>query len=218
MATKEKKTPADYSYDYDRTEYHASWYNANRKAHNERAKLRYRNNRDALSKAAREKYKPITQRHSIYRPENTPPMPRKTKVGDRYKKTTRGVTYLMEATATGEITIERITPYKNKSKANTLSSPLLGHMNMGKLNRITTKKSDAITELNKLPDTHKVYVADKDRAEKVSLKIGKGMWLMVYPDRLEEYQKKVAEDLEAGLKWDSTKIAAFFAQNSAKHK
>ncbi len=58
---------SDYSYDYDRTDYQAAWYEANRKTHNERAKLRYRNNRDALSKAAREKYKPVTQRHKIYR-------------------------------------------------------------------------------------------------------------------------------------------------------
>jgi hypothetical protein len=218
MATKEKKTPADYSYDYDRTEYMAAYYLSRQQELNKKAIGRYRNNRDTLSKAAREKYKPITQRHSIYRPPNTPPMPRNKKIGEQYEVTTRGVTYLKESTANGEITIKRITPYKDKGKANSLSSPLLGHMNMGKLNRITTKKSDAITELNKLPGTQKVYVADKDRAEKVSLKIGKGMWLMVYPDRLEEYQKKVAEDLEAGLKWDSTKIAAFFAQNSAKHK
>lgn len=58
---------SDYTYDYDRADYQAAWYEANRQAHIERAKLRYRNNRDALRKAAREKYKPKTQRHSIYR-------------------------------------------------------------------------------------------------------------------------------------------------------
>ncbi len=58
---------SDYSYDLDRTQYMADYYAAKQDKLNKKAKQRYRDNRDALSKAAREKYKPITQRHKIYR-------------------------------------------------------------------------------------------------------------------------------------------------------
>lgn len=145
-------------------------------------------------------------------------MPRQPVIGRRYEKTVRGITYLREITENGEITVARITPYKNRNKANTLSSPNLGHTHMPRLSKLIIAKPDVMPNLLKLPGTHKVYVAENDRAEKVSLKIGKGMWIMVYPDKLEEYQAKVAEDLEKGLKWDSAKIAEFFAHKTDKHR
>lgn len=51
----------------DRSAYMAKYYEDRREVLSKRSKMRYRNNRDELSRIAREKYTPKTQRHSIYR-------------------------------------------------------------------------------------------------------------------------------------------------------
>lgn len=51
----------------DRTDYMARYYEEHRDTLNDRAKERYRNNREALATKARNKYKPKYKRHRIYR-------------------------------------------------------------------------------------------------------------------------------------------------------
>lgn len=51
----------------DRTEYMARYYEKRRDTLNNRAKARYRNNREELAAKARNKYKPKYKRHAIYR-------------------------------------------------------------------------------------------------------------------------------------------------------
>lgn len=70
MARIAKRNIADDGSRYDtddRTEYMARYYENRRDTLNNRAKTRYRNNREELATIARNKYKPKYKRHAIYR-------------------------------------------------------------------------------------------------------------------------------------------------------